>query len=190
MKSSRLVLVFLGLFFLVGCEEDVQSEELVQIQKALPTVGALKASRVVAYRFSSPEDGGQPVEPGFSLVSREGVLNRAALELLKKKEVTLTTDQVGKLVDVVYGPNELESGAACYDPHHIFLFYGEAGRLLNTVEGCFSCVNIGCFPELPESQWRHHDFRRLARLCDEVGIGMTSGTAEDFIRMLDERDEI
>lgn len=108
----------------------------------------------------------------------------------KRNEAILKPDQVSRLVDAVYGSHEKTGPAACYDPHHIFLFYDTADVLIHVVEVCFSCTNLNSQPQIEESQWGRHDFRELARLCDEVGIGMNSGTAEDQIRFWDERDEL
>jgi hypothetical protein len=55
---------------------------------------------------------------------------------------------------------------------------------------CFGCINLHAQPDVGEPKWARHDFRELARLCDEVGIGMVSGTAKEQIRIWDERDKL
>ena len=151
---------------------------------------SLKNARVVGYRFALPWDDapGAVMESGFSLIMRDGALDVPALDRLKVTEATLTRDQVGRLVDAVYGEHEKTGAAACYDPHHIFLFHDGDGTLFHVVEVCFGCTNLRTQPEIAEPQWWRHDFRELARICDEVGIGMVSGTAEDQIRFWDERE--
>jgi hypothetical protein len=150
---------------------------------------SLKAARVVGYRFALPGEGsGLPMESGFSLITRDGRLDIAVLKNLKLAQATLTPDQVSRLVDSVYGPHSETGPAACYDPHHIFLFYDAADVLINVVEVCFGCTNLNAQPQIEEPQWYRHDFRELARICDEAGIGMSLGTAEDQIRFWDERD--
>ncbi len=167
----------------VGCGKREAPVSIVdsQIEKS-----SLKAARVVAYRFALPEEGRGL--PSFSLITDEGKLDVAALKNLKLAQATLTPDQVSRLVDSVYRPHSLTGRAACYDPHHIFLFYGAADVLINVVEVCFGCTNLNAQPQIEEPQWSRHDFRELARICDEAGIWMMSGTAEDQIRFWDERD--
>jgi hypothetical protein len=155
-----------------------------QIEKS-----SLKAARVVAYRFALPGEGSElPMESGFSLITRDGKLDMATLKNLKLAQATLTPDLVSRLVDSVYGSHGEINPAACYDPHHLFLFYDTADLLINVVEVCFDCTGLNARPQIEEPQWYRHDFRELARICDEAGIGMTSGTAEDQIRFWVERD--
>lgn len=147
-----------------------------------------KTTRVVGFRFVLPgeDEPDSPMPSGFSLIDQSGELDLALLSELKVKEANLTAAQRDSLVAAVYGDHQITSAAACYDPHHIFVFYDENDRIINLIEICFGCLNILTYPELDETQWLHHDFRVLARLCDEVGIGMASGTAEDLILFWDE----
>ena len=146
------------------------------------------ATRVVGFRFVLPGEGNTnlPRQSGFSLMTQSGDLDLKLLDELKVKEAILTDEQRDRLVAAVYGDHPVTSSAACHDPHHIFIFYDESDRITNVVEICFACLSIRTHPGLEESQWRHHDFRSLARLCDEIEIGMTSGTAEEKIQFWDE----
>lgn len=130
-----------------------------------------------------------PIETGFSLITKDGKLDIATLKSLKVAQATLTRDQVNRLVDSVYGPHSQAGAAACYDPHHIFLFYDKADVLINVVEVCFACINLHAQPQIKEAQWNRHDFRNLARICDEAGIGLTSRSAEEQILIWDQQDE-
>lgn len=165
--------------------------EPIAIPPAAFSAASLKAAKVVAYRFALPGDGvpGAVMESGYSLITKDGALDVTALERLKVKEATLNADQVARLVDAVYGDHEKTGAAACYDPHHIFLFHDRSGALFHAVEMCFACTNLHAQPPIAEPQWCRHDFRELARICDEAGIGMVSGSAEDQIRLWDERDQ-
>jgi hypothetical protein len=176
------------LFFAVvvcGCER--KSSSTTEISNVQP-----QGARVVGFRFVLPgEDTPDMVrESGFSLIDRSGELNQGMLDELKVKESILTVEQVEQLNDAIYGEHPKTSSAACYDPHHIFVFYDEDDQIVNSIEICFSCLNINTSPELQETQWSKHDFRSLARLCDEIGIGMTSRTAEDLIQFWDETDRL
>lgn len=166
------------------------SKTPISIQDSEITDSSLKAARVVAYRFGFPDEENEkaPRLPA-RIITQDGRLDIDTLEDLKMAEATLTPDQVSRFVDAVYGSHEKTDPAACYEPHHIFLFYDKDDILINVVEICFGCTNLHASPEIKESQVWRHDFRELARICDEVGIGMTSGTAEDQIRLWDEREQ-
>ena len=176
-------ILFLTLI-LCGCERKDSPQE--------SSVSEALGARVIGYRFSIPgnDEPNTPRESGFSLINRSGALDQDLLRELKVKEALLTDDQVERLGKAVYGVHPVTNAAACYDPHHIFVFYDENGNVAKSVEICFSCLNIQTSPGLQESQWKRHDFRNLARLCDEIGIGMTSKTAEDFIKFWDSIDRL
>ena len=186
----RHLIVAAWAVLLVGCDQRPAEQELVEVQSVKGGAEALLNARVVGYRFALPGEGNdeEAVDSGFSLLQEGGKIDLKLLQKLKKKEAPLDSDQVARLVGAVYGPHERRGPAACYDPHHIFLFFGDSNTLINAVEVCFSCTNLHAHPDVGESQWYRHDFRVLARLCDEIGIGMTSGTADNFIRVWDERD--
>ncbi len=174
-----------------GCEERAAVDAPISIQESSISKSSLKAARVVAYRFALPVEGSAelPRESGFSLINRDGSFDLAALKHLQLAEATLMPDQVSRLVDAVYDSHDVTGAAACYDPHHIFLFYDTNDVLINVVEVCFGCTNLHAQPQIEKPQWCRHDFRELARICEEAGIGMTSGSAEDQIRLWDERDQ-
>jgi hypothetical protein len=198
--KSLLFSTFCALL-LCGCEKrEVTTAEVVTVEvlaetvpilSSVPSMADLKAARVVAYRFATPNDGPAdlPMESGFSLIT-DGGLDLATLEKLKIAEATLTSGQVLRLVDAVYGPHKKFGPAACYTPHHLFLFHDSADTLIQAIEVCFGCINLHAQPDVGEPQWARHDFRELARLCDEIGIGVGSGTAEEQIRIWDERDKL
>ena len=183
---KHLTLVSLLAMLLVGCGKPEVADAPAPIPDSGRLVASLKVAKVVAYRFASPGEGG--VQEPTTLFTPEGQLDKEALTNLKRSEAVLTPGQVGRLVEAVYGDHGKTPPAACYDPHHIFLFYDADGELINAVEVCFSCTNLVAQPEIEESQWFRHDYRELARIGDESGIGMSSGKAEDFIRLWDERD--
>ena len=187
MKYLALATLCLSIF--AGCSKRQLVEAPILIANSQIEMSSLKASRVVAYQFALPEDeSGMPIETGFSLITKDGKLDIATLNNLKVAQATLTPDQVNRLVDSVYGPHRETGPAACYDPHHIFLFYDTSNKLINVVEVCFACINLRAQPQIEETQWYRHDFRELARICDEAEIGLTSRSAEEQIRIWDQDD--
>jgi hypothetical protein len=169
-----LPLIILSFLLFVSCKKHEEQHAPIVIQESVIAMDALKAAKVVAYRFAIPGEGDteSPQETGFSLISQEGVLDFALLNKLEQAKATLTSEQVNRLVDAVYDGRHKETGpAACYDPHHVFLFYNSDNVVINVVEVCFGCINLRGQPQIGEEQWYRHDFRELARICDESGIG-------------------
>ena len=184
MKRIVFLLSVVSLFS--ACERkepetsEVKSDPLQQIGS-----GDLSSVvRVVGMNFVQPDDGdANGLRPsGFSLLRPDGFLDTALLEEIKVKEAILSRDQIARLKTAVYEETEVFSAAACYDPHHIFIFYDGEDQIVNVVEVCFSCTSLQAFPELGESQWRRHDFRALLTLCEEIGI--LSGVEVDQYRIL------
>ena len=147
--------------------------------------------RVEAIRFKAPGESdkpdAQPADP-YTFLGAGGKTDFTKLRELTVKKADLTEAQIGTLIQGVYGKNEKMPPAACYDPHHLFLFYDGEGKIINVVELCFSCTNVNSSPPMPEANWYRHDFRKLAKLCDEAGIGLESKTAAEYVRMLDVRE--
>ncbi|MEZ0275043.1 MAG: hypothetical protein ACAH88_09070 [Roseimicrobium sp.] len=146
--------------------------------------------RVEAIRFKLPIEtlkSGEKVIAEFSFLSGRKV-DLTRLEELAVKKVELTPTQIDTLIQALYGKNKKMSPAACYEPHHLFLFYDVSGGLINTVELCFSCTSVSAFPGIPEKQWYRHDFRKLAKLCEECGIGLELKSAEEYSQILDARE--
>ena len=144
--------------------------------------------RVVAYRFRIPgEERLEPVKSGFTLL-RDSQVNLDQLRTLSMKSVELTPKQTSKLLASTFS-DQRDEPAACYDPHHLFLFYDESDNITNAIEICFGCTGIRTLPTLKEEQRYRHDFRALARLCDEIGIDLENRSAEEYSRILDDCDE-
>lgn len=105
------------------------------------------------------------------------------LEKLKQKSAELTAIQASKLLSVVNGKAVI-APAACYDPHHIFLFYSREGSVVAAVEVCFSCTGISTMPGISEKRWYRHDFVALARLTDELGLWRESRTVNEWEKVI------
>ncbi|MEZ0274522.1 MAG: hypothetical protein ACAH88_06425 [Roseimicrobium sp.] len=168
-----------------------------ETKKSTASLAALPFDRsavvkVEAIRFKAPGETGKPDEQtglDFSFMRRDEKPDLSKLRELTVKKAELTPAQIDKLIQCLYGKNEKMFSAACYFPHHLFLFYDASDNVINAVELCFSCTGVSASPHIPEKQWYHHDFRGLAKLCDECGIGLGSKTAEEYVRVLDAREE-
>jgi hypothetical protein len=149
-------------------------------------------ARVEAIRFKLPEmtlKNGEKVEmEDFTFLNGGHNVDLTRLEELSVKKAELTPAQIETLIQAVYGKNKKMPSAACYSPHHLFLFYDVSGKLINSVELCLSCAGVVTSPELPEKYWSRHDYRKLAKLCVECGIGLHDTTLKQFNKMMDKRE--
>jgi len=144
-------------------------------------------SKVVGYRFRIPgEDSKEAVPSGFSLL-RKGVLDSALLEKQKTKTVDLKMEDVHKLTSAI-NAKEAVSPAACYDPHHIFVFYSDTGAVVAAIEVCFGCTGVSALPEVAEPRWYRHDFIALAKLTDGLGLWDESRTLQQWIDLHTEKE--
>lgn len=144
-------------------------------------------SKVIGYRFRIPgEDSKEAVPSGFSLL-KKGSVDTALLERLAVKSVELRPEQIRKLTTAV-NAKEATSPAACYDPHHIFVFYSDTGAIVAAVEICFSCTGVSAIPGIAEPRWYRHDFLALAKLTDELGLWFERRTVKEWIAFRVERD--
>src|SRR4051812_21385577 len=75
-------------------------------------------ARVVGYTFLNE----YPKDDVFTLL-RNAKLNAAQLKEFKTAEVALSTTQATRLITAASTSQVRTPGAACYDPHHIFVFY-------------------------------------------------------------------
>lgn len=137
---------------------------------------------VTGYRFKT-----DPAEEPFSCI----VHNQSRIdlgELAKRTEASavLPAESIVELLDATFQKEEGLAAAACYEPHHLFLFRDNLGEITHAIEICFGCTNISALPPLPEGQWQRHDFRRLYKLCESEGLA--DQPAEDFFRIWDKRE--
>lgn len=56
------------------------------------------------------------------------------------KHARLSYDQRDKVLAIINAPDACESmEAACFDPHHTFVFFDKQGKIAGAVQVCFSC---------------------------------------------------
>jgi hypothetical protein len=129
----------------------------------------------------------------FKADNPEGLsfLTDSAVELTRLAEFSaasaeLNQVQIQELLDATFQSQPGLPAAACYDPHHLFLFKDAADKVTHAIEICFECTNSSALPAFTDQQWQHHDFRRLYRLCEDLGL--TDQPSSDFFRIWDERE--
>lgn len=147
-----------------------------------------KYARAVAYRYRIPGEGSSDgPEIGFTML-RKNLLNEDLLKRQTVKSVELKPGQVEKLTEAV-NAKERGTAYACYNPHHIFVFYSDKGAVVAAVEICFECLGLSALPDIAEPRWHRHDYHALAMLVDEVGLWPeTAFPVKDWIEMLNKRE--
>lgn len=139
-----------------------------------------KYSKVIGYRFQLPSDNAKhPVPSGFTLL-KKGAVDAVQLERFTIKSAELGQEHIQKLTAAV-SAKRITYPAACYDPHHIFVFYSETGTVVAAIEICFSCTGVAAIPAIAEPQWYRHDYAALAKLTDELGLWLGPPTVKDWI---------
>ncbi len=139
-------------------------------------------ARVIGYRFRIPgedEKGGHPT--GHFTLCRDSTVDLRSLEKIQVNSAELNSEQIRRLVDLVFSDADPLPHVACYSPHQLFVFYDSEGLAKRAVEICFLCNGVRTVPPLPEAQQRRHDLRALAQLCDELGIWADYEKIEDYV---------
>lgn len=99
-----------------------------------------KAVKIIAvsYLLSDHED-----TDNSGLVIKNGVLNPKTI----KESVRLSAVQIEKLTNLIYNTDyrrrqfNIENHASCFDPRNSILFIGKDGKIFDTMDICFECLN-------------------------------------------------
>ena len=67
----------------------------------------------------------------------------------------------------------------CFEPHHAFIFYDDAGRAVAFVEISIRYRGYRISPDLPELEPHYGD---LASLCRELGLPFQAGFSLEAFR--------
>jgi len=104
------------------------------------------------------------VERGKPLVD-SGRLHKG---IVANKTVRLSDDEIQKLLSLVTGENRPRLGAMCYEPHHGFIFYDSAGKVVGHLEICLMCNGYYSYPRKGLSRW--WDLDGLEKLIKDKGL--------------------
>ena len=126
-------------------------------------------ARVVGYYFVD----GRPRDTLSVMKNGGDGLDEEELRKWKQQEKTLTASQTTRFLQASFESKFRFSQAACYDPHHVFVFYNAQGKVVAACEVCLSCK---AFIEWPANESVVHEHSRpvdylvLAKLCSELGL--------------------
>ncbi len=105
-----------------------------------------------------------------SFFQKDGSLHRG---IINAPGALLTEAQVKRLLPALTTATARKHRTACYLPHHAFLFYDAAGRVVAHTEICFSCTIQRSSPAgLPE----HINFQAVWDILREAGVPCGSGS--------------
>ena len=139
-------------------------------------------SKVVGYRFGGSGGSGD----GYFTLCRDQKINLEELKQMASVEAELKPDQTTRLLNAVLGDADGISHVACYNPHHIFVFYAADGTARRAVEVCFECNGVQTVPRLPEDQFQKYDLVSLAKLCDQLGLWHEKKPADEYLHAYSE----
>jgi hypothetical protein len=92
--------------------------------------------------------------------------------VMDPKGVKLTPSQVTRLMDAITVSQGKQDRTPCYKPHHAFVFYDAAGKVVGVFEMCFGCNK---FHETPNGLPEYVDTVALQELVQEVGLPFGQG---------------
>jgi hypothetical protein len=178
--------------FLLGCSERPTGElPPTPISHPQDFSPVLKAewpphgyTKVVGYRYEFPE-----IDYCADLLyteNRDGKdfrLNHTKLARLSRVSRELGPVQIERLLTATFAPKGDTGYGACYQPHHIFVFYGPDGVATQAIEVCFGCRNIIVAPE-PADGTPSASLRELATLCSDLGLWFQDETLPDYLARL------
>ncbi len=147
------------------------------LQGTWPPAGT---ARVVGYRYEIPRGAYNAYLLHSEAGERNRRLHHAELARLTRASKELTPGQIERLLAASFNKDGLGVGAACYQPHHIFVFHAPDGSVTQAIEICFECYGIEAAP-IPAGDPPSADFKELARLCDELGLWAGEKTAAEYI---------
>lgn len=141
-------------------------------------------TRVVGYRFDIP-DGTNSAEllyhePG----SDQYQLHHTKLIALTRASKDLTVQQANRLLTATFSSEGHTGMGACYQPHHLFVFYSPDGSVSQAIEICFGCRMITVAPVPSDSPQPTANLKELAVLCSELGLWSANESAADYASKL------
>lgn len=98
---------------------------------------------------------------------------RVAKGVINGPGVVLSDAQVRRLMPALTTPAKRKNHSACFIPHHAFVFYDAAGRVVAHTEICFNCSAQKSYPAgLPDSI----NYQAVWDLLRELGVPCGDGS--------------
>lgn len=122
------LLLCLSSFFACLALSSCRSPQVPQADLTWPVEGV---TEVRAYRINWAEEFGQ-----VGILTGEGELRATRIP---QEGIVLNTQQTAKLHHVITGEHAEYASAACFNPHHAFVFFDADGKILGCLDVCFKC---------------------------------------------------
>lgn len=123
-------------------------------------------SEIRAYRFNWDDPNGEQGQ--LRLYNERNGLNP---NRIPKEGVRLNDQQVARLKQAVCSEHARSTAAACFWPHHGFLFLDEQGRIVGSISICFLCDNYEAYSSGFAKRW---DLQALKALFEELGMPISN----------------
>lgn len=131
-----------------------------RIAALLGGIGIQAGRQVRAYGINMEEDSPRPDKMGV-------VGGRLNSKRSPRAGVKLDADQVARLLEATAAQEHEAVVGLCFYPHHTFVFFDSAGRILGEYAVCFTCrkwrFTVGQFVPYP-------DYPKLAQLALELHL--------------------
>jgi len=143
----------------------------------------VKYAKIVGYRFKDPD-----LQPNGGFLKKADI-DMAELKNRTVKTATLSSDQATNLLKAISGTRKHVPRAMCYNPHHLFLFIDENNKVVAAFEFCLECGGERFTSPLDKT--KIPDFRAIAKVCEDCGIGLDDdgGTAEAYAKGQDDLEK-
>jgi hypothetical protein len=162
----------------------------------------------VAYQVREPDErDARPVDPKaekdpfndgdtripHGLINDCNIIDVAALSTRLVKSRALNHDAAEGLLRGTTNGTKRHPIAVCYEPHHLFVFYGYEGHPVAAIEVCFSCNRVKMTPEVRVGRgaigpFETADLAGLAKIATEAGLDLKPYASLDaYVQGLDQR---
>lgn len=163
----------------------------------------------VAYQVRDPDDrDARPVNPSPNavkdplnngdtwipngLINDRNIVDVAALTTRLVKSGALKHEAAEGVIRRTTAGTKMHPIMECYDPHHLFVFYGYDGHPVAAIEVCFSCNRVKMTPEIRVGSgavgpFETADLAGLAKIATEAGLDLKPFASIDtYVKRLDQ----
>jgi hypothetical protein len=131
-----------------------------------------------------------------NLINDRNVVNVAALTMRLVKSAVLKHQAAEGVLRGATAGTRRHPLMECYNPHHLFVFYGDEGHPVAAIEVCFSCNRVKMTPEIRAAgpygggtfgTFETADLAGLAKIASEAGLDLKPFASLDaYVQSLDQ----
>ena len=176
-----------------------------------PKLSFPKWAFCVAYQVRDPDErDARPIDPNaekdpfsdgdtripYGQINDRNVIDVAALTTRLVKSGALKHQAAEAVIQGVTAGAKRHPIMECYDPHHLFVFYGYEGHPVAAIEVCFSCNRVKMTPEIRAAgpygagtfgTFETADLAGLAKIASDAGLDLKPFASVDaYVQRLDQ----